>query len=370
MHTPAATKVTRESLDSSSSAATGLVRVPSRIFNALSPEQDRPLSDPQKIVLENPPVDPMRYFEQFERCYPAEMSIFRAVGIHPVDSQKQPFVDPFRQITVEDNFSNIGEHCITVAVTAGIIADALKDAGALSEQDVHRVVRAALLHDSSKVYDVFLNKALNEGRVTRAEYFSEDIWERAKPVLLARGLSPEMAHKILHVHGAMTGGRPDCLRQFITVTADGLLGIMKDNLILKIVHLADDMTCSTPPGCPPTGRHWVLTPIERVSGAFAGKKAPWGWEAGLGLYEAREVVHVEKVLAPDSGVRPLGTYLGLMVWISNCIAREVAVQLHGEIGQAQSAELMIKQLVNTRFASAEAIFATASSHRSEALVAA
>lgn len=364
-----ATKVKRED-DGSQTLAKGLVRVPSRTFNALSPEQDRPLPDPHKIVLENPPVDPTRYFQQFELCYPAEMEILRAVGIHPTDSQKQLFVDPFRNVTVEDNFSNIGEHGVAVAVTAGIIANVLKEAGVLSDQDVRWVVSAALLHDSSKVYDIFLNKALNGGLLTREEYFSEEIWDRAKPLLMARGLSAESAHKVLHEYGADAGGRPDCIRRFLTVTTDGLHGIMKDKLLVKIVHLADDMTCSTPPGCPPTGRHWVLTPMERVSGAFAGKKSPWAWEAGLGVSADNQLVQVEKVATPAEGVRVLGSYIGLMVWISNLIAQEVSLLLSDEATKGESPEIMMKRFVNERFANAEAIFVPASGENAGALAAA
>ena len=314
-------------------------------FFALDPNQDKPLPDPEKIPLNNLPFDPSPYLRIFEASYPEEVRLLERMRVHP-NSGPALFRDPFGEREVKDDFSNIGEHCVAVAACASVLAEALRAAGHLDSSDVDYIVRRALVHDAAKPYDVFLNKATRENLINTSDYLNESIWDRVKPVLINEGLTAAEAAKVLDDFGAETGGRPDCLKRFLAIGPNGLQGIVAEELRTKVIHLADDMVCSTPPGCPPHGRHWALTPLERVSAAFAGKKAPLGWIAGFGLNAEHELVHLDNVFEKESAARPLGTYHGIMIWISNVICREVALFTGQSSQTSGSPEQTVKALVN------------------------
>lgn len=281
-------------------------------------------------------VDIGPHITRFEREFPQELVLLREVGIHPLLS-KQAF-DPYRGELSTKNFSNIGEHCIAVALAAERIALRLAEAGMLSTDEIHSVVGRALVHDLNKPYEIMRRDAQKGG--SPEDIYSVSAYQALIPHLQSSGASPELVEYMKHA-GSETGHTS--LAQFLSVGPDGIQGLIPDSLVLKIVHLADDITfTSSPPEGVPSVTSF-LTPWERMLASHFIEKYPFLWSEGLGLNETGSFVSIRDVKQPVEGTRLLGSYADLQVLVSHLISRELKLYL--DPAAPESPEEFIKKTV-------------------------
>ncbi len=281
-----------------------------------------PLPNPTSILTNNSYFSPLSSVAEIESRFPEETLFLRRMGVHP-NSEPTRFVDPYNAREIVDDFRNIGEHSFAVAICASVLANGLKEAGVFSASDLEYVFRRALVHDIIKPYEIFLNRAWQSGRISNLGYLAESVWDPLRGILSDKGFTDKEVQLVIDDFGSETGGRPKCLKRFLLADRGGLQGIVKGELPSKIIHLADDMICSSLPKGGSNCKHWVLTPHERVSAALLDRKAPMGWDTGLGVDIQGELVHLENIEKLSADLTVLGSYHGLMIWISNQICQEI-----------------------------------------------
>lgn len=281
--------------------------------------------------------DPLSRLAEFESQFPNELALFKTVGIHPTAAQTVQ--NPYTGMSAADNFTNIGEHCLAVAHCAEKISGALVQAGLITVEDARWIVQRALVHDLSKPFEIMRRDAQRSG--ASIEVYSVSAYEKLKPILLASGVSDELAEYLVCA-GKETGH--NSLRDLIVAGPDGFAGLVTGRLAEKVVHLADDMTFTSIPkgGAKPITA--FFTCWERMLASNFIEKYPFLWREGLAAESGGEIAAVGDVSNTAPGQRLLGHYAELQVLVANAIAREIQLLLSPECKMAS--ENFVKLMVN------------------------
>jgi|GEM_PF-1964968 len=326
----------------------------------------RPTTEKRSVLAQSKAWDPIKLLPLFEAKFPREMKLFIAFGIHPT-SKSGLSHDPFNNCAVDEDFSNIGEHGLAVAICAAILALSLSQHSGISASEIAPIVRRALLHDILKPFDIFLQKALRNGVVSEAAYYSENVFSPIKSTLLAQNFNNEEAEALINDYGWETNVRT-CFQRFLYLNEGNKIEISSQDFGSALVHLADNMTCSPlpsslhedPQGSPAPAGTYFLTCWERCVVTDLDRRYPWATVSGFGFDQAKKPVHLEVWDYPPPGGFAVLPYHTLMVWFSHQIARHIET-FHGR-EPSEKADYFVKDLVNSTHRSeedlAEILFAT------------
>lgn len=259
---------------------------------------------------------PQQFLEWIERKFTSQMLLMKLVGIHP-DSQES-IMNPYTRKVSAQSFSNIGEHCIAVAYCATKIAQRLEHCGALSPQQVDTIIERALIHDLTKPYEIMRRDAQREGM--KEDAYSTSAYEQLLPKLKEIGVTDEISQYLVNA-GKETGH--NSIAQFLEVGAGGELKLIRGAIVEKVVHLADDMTCSAIPARGSEPVTTFLSCAERMEASQFVSRYPFLWKEGLSVNSRGEIRHVQKIDIQTQGELVLGSYAALQVRLAGLIAKEI-----------------------------------------------
>lgn len=281
--------------------------------------------------------NPLLYLADVETAFPSELALFREVGIHP--EHRVQLTNPYTNEPVTENFQNIGEHCLAVAYCAYKIADALHQAGHISEDDQNWIVSRALVHDLTKPYEIMRRDAQRAGAAL--EVYTISAYEKLRPLLIKLGVPDDIAEYLIGA-GRETGH--NSLKDFILCRTDGSESLVRGKLAEKIVHLADDMTFTSIPRDGNRPITSFFTCWERMLASQFFDRYSFLWKEGLARDERGALEHVQNIAAPPPGKRVISSYADLQVRVANAIAQEIQLLL--DPSSQLPPENFVKNLVN------------------------
>jgi len=276
----------------------------------------------ETLRLANRPVDLATFQNIFQRYFAEELEILKILGVS-ADSGSKKFFDPFgAQTYVVDDFGNIGEHCLAVAGCAMFISKVIGEDLTLGSKIAKEAVKRAILHDSLKPWEVFLARAFRNNQITREEYYLESIFDRTIDVLTSLGLSLADSETLVRDYGSECDVR-ECFGYFLRVQSDGEVVLGEGDLVKKIVHLADNMTCSILPTIGSRSRHYFLTTSERLILSEADKRYPWALKAGIGVSKENVISHTSDQELGSEKLRIIYNIHEALIALSHVIAQEL-----------------------------------------------
>ena len=283
------------------------------------------------------PVDFHKALPDFESRFPMEMAILKLGGVYPRE-QNEGTVNPYTGELDTEYFGNIGEHSLAVALCAEIITD-----NVLGETHPQKrnIVARALIHDSTKRFEIMRRKAVKAGAIDDA--YSYKAYDTIKPLLEERGMAPDII-AYMAIAGSETGHN-----SFVDFVAmrDGAPTLKTEgNLAEMIVHHADDMTYTPIVKAGEAADTYFLTAPERMEASNFPERYPFLYKEGFGFDEAGSPVFIKDISQDHAGVSHVKTYADWQVWIAAKIADHL-VNLMSPKNPVEDAQLYIKQLVNS-----------------------
>ena len=280
----------------------------------------KPTITKSKIEEFNRPINLSKALKFFERNFSDELEVFSKLGI-ALDSGKSKFYDPFRKLVIEDDFTNIGEHCLAVATCTLMLTRFLEKERKIDAVSANEAIRRALLHDAIKPWEIFLARALRDNVISKEKYYDEAVFLSVVDVLITLGISPEIANRLVTDYGSETDVR-ECFPFFLREAHNGKINLKSGSMPKKIVHLADNMTCSTMPSLESPSKHYFLTTWERMVAADADARYPWALKAGIAVNAKAEIFHTSDRLSLEKDSRALFHIHDALIALSSAIATE------------------------------------------------
>ncbi len=283
-------------------------------------------------------INPIAYYHEFRDRFPEEVWYFKVVGIDP--TKPEAILNPYTLRISEDRFTNIGEHCIAVAVCASRITAALVEKGVIDAETADRIVARALIHDLNKPFEIMRREA--KKACLAADVYSVAAYEKVLDLLARTGYAAKHVDYIRR-SGSETGH--NSLAQFLRVGSRGEVQLVSDNLADKIVHIADDMTFTSRPDA---HGEWVthfLTCGERMTASQFKEHYPFLWSEGLMINKSGLIVpyQVESEITPPA--QRIGNYAALQLGVASAICAEIKEYVAPD--DSRDADQFIRDLVNT-----------------------
>ncbi len=255
-----------------------------------------------------------------------DFAVLGSLGIAP-DSGPQDFADPFGGETRREDWSNVGLHCAAVAWCAAALTIELQRRGKFSRQTRRETIRRALFHDALKPYEVFLSRAHAAGMVSKESYYSPAVFRCLEPVLAANGIAAGWIALLINDFGSESDDRI-CFKALLELGSDNSPRLSGHLDPWKLVHLADNMTYSTPPGRGDPALAYYLRTEDRIATAMSYLKGACK-HAGLGI-SAGELIHIDEISEPPAGIAPLKSYMELRIWASHEISTLICRELDAD----------------------------------------
>lgn len=286
--------------------ATHLTIDPARLVPPLAVEE---------VLAETPLFDARDYIEDYKKRFPRAFEAFTWGRIYPPG--KQSFRNPFTGEDVNEDFSNITYHCVSVAVGAERIARLLFRAGKISDEELNTVIDHALIHDCAKVYELFKIKAYRAGHPRGAVFLpAAELEEILRAEQVPENIIPYMVSA-----GAESGG--SSLHTFLATDGEGITGLVQGRLVDKIVRLADSMTYSSPYEADGAVHSGFMTHWERLATSGALSRYPQMVSCALGVTRDGAIEFIPDLLHAPNHLTVLGSFMLLEVFLANEIAREL-----------------------------------------------
>lgn len=281
------------------------------------------------------------YKEQFKKMFPIAFKIMEIGGIHP-DKQKAIPNPYLNNESDEEDYSNIGEHCIAVAICAKKIADALKEKKLIDQATSDYIIIHSLIHDVNKVFEIFRKKAKETGQPIevhdRAAY--ESVYD-----ILCEKYPYHPLFEYLKFAGEETGH--NSLPEFVELNENNE-PILKKNLTFeeKIVHLADDLTASPSQEKTINDETKFVTFAERMDLGNFSQKYPFLFKEGFGFHECGKPIIIKNCQDKSvaKGVKCVKTYAEWQTFVAKRICDELKPMINPE--SQQDSEIFIKDLIN------------------------
>lgn len=162
------------------------------------------------------------------------------------NSGKTPWINPFTGKEDTEDFSNVGWHCLAVAIVADAMGRILK------VSDLRHLIVMGAAHDAGKRFEVMKRKALKEAGRDAADAYTKEAYGEMDRRLTAIGVAPALL-----AAGQWTGHT-------------SLVAILRGEgtLLERIIHVADDLVLTDL-----TGTTEVLPVRERMRGFI--ERYPW-----------------------------------------------------------------------------------------------
>jgi hypothetical protein len=260
------------------------------------------------------PTAMLRATARLMAAHPQAARTLEAGGVHP--ERTTSIANPYAAgATDKEDFTNVGRHCVAVAVGAEALANALVAAGKLAPDAGAHVVERALVHDASKRFEVLRKQAAKRD----GDAYRPAAYEALGALLAAQGTSSELA-AYLATAGQETGHVS--LQSFIALDDNGAVMLHPERTLAEhIVHIVDDMTFS-PRESPLIA---VFKPVaERMEASNFRKAYPFLYREGLGFDAAGAVVRVDDVTAPPADLRHVQSYAAWQVDVAERVATHLA----------------------------------------------
>lgn len=238
----------------------------------------------KKMDLEN-------LLEEYTRRFPDEIALLRIGGVHPTEPERilNPYLTEFegKNVWDEEDFTNVGEHCLAVAFATEKIANMI----ALPAEKRDEVIKRALVHDATKRYELMRKKAKKAGAET--DVYSQAAYEAISEIMLQNGIESEVAD-YLKFAGKETGH--NSLPDFLALDKKGDILLAPGVTLEKmIVHLADDM-CHTPFPNPKNETYFVDILARMLLSDFPNRY-PFLYIEGFGFNDLGEIEFVQDLSA-------------------------------------------------------------------------
>lgn len=282
------------------------------------------------------PVDFNKQLPDFESRFPLEMSMLRLGGVYPKERNKET-VNPYTGEIDTDYYGNIGEHCLAVALCTEIITDNVlgKD-----HPQKRAIVSRALVHDSTKRFEIMRGKAMAAGIIDDA--YSQKAYDTIKPLLEKKGIALDIIEYMVKA-GSETGhiSFPDFLE-----LRDGVPVLKtENNLAEMIVHHADDMTYTPIVQTGETANTHFLTVSERMEASNFPKRYLFLYKEGLGFDGNGKPIFVKDILQENPGISHIKSYAEWQVWIAQGISKHLVGLISPKV-LGKDPQQYLKQLVN------------------------
>lgn len=281
-------------------------------------------------------VDFEKAVPEYAARFPMEMAILRLGGVYPGE-RIEGFTNPYTGEVDNEYFGNVGEHCVAVAYAAEVLA---RNVLGVDNPQSTNIVRRALVHDSTKRFEVMRKKAVKAGVIEDA--YSPKSYETIKPVLEAQGVASDIVDYMANA-GSETGH--NSLTSFVQIEEGTPSLRTQDNLPEMIVHLADDMTHTPITQAGETADTYYLTAEERMHASDFPHRYPFIYKEGFGFNEQGKPVLVKDVAQTNEGLTHIKTYAEWHVWVANEIAAHLTDIISPNTPRKEAGQFL-KQLVN------------------------
>ncbi len=276
-------------------------------------------------------VDVASLVPEFDRKFPMEMGILRTGGVYPGERAKE-FVNPYTKEIDDTYYGNIGEHCVAVAHCAEVLAENVLGPG---NPRTKKIVSRALIHDSTKRYELARKKA-------GVDVFKQSAYDAMRPLLEVQGVSPDIIYYMADA-GTETGHHS--LDRFIE-EKNGIPVLKTDNNLPElIVHLADDMTYTPIANEGQVAETSYLTFQERSIAANFFIRYPFLYREGFGFDQNGQPVLVNDLNGSNPGLHNINTYHHWQLWEAKEISRFLTGKISPET-PPENAEQYLKELIN------------------------
>lgn len=314
-----------------------------KVFYAPPCEVVLPDIDPQKIYESAKRFDPYLYLGYFEENYPKALALIKLGGIYPNKEGLSPDMeDPYNQTVQKGNYTNIGEHVISAGFCFQAVSKPLLDAGFMTRYEFDCGTEGALTHDASKRWEL-MRKAYAK-KNPNYEPYSDEAYETVHDILISKGVDRDLIKRMVE-SGKESGAQS--FRRFIEITDENEILLKPRRMVVKILHLADDMTATTNPEEGSEPATVFLTPLERMVASNFKNRYPYGYVDGIGFNGEGDFVDGVKDVLNGSNLRRTGVYFYYQPLISNAICRQIQTLLSPD--SCELPEYYIKNLVNHSF---------------------
>ncbi len=276
-----------------------------------------------------PRFDSVHMVANYEERFPAAFRLLRLGGVHPVELC--PIHNPYIGQLNSDDFRNVGQHCVSVAFAAGVIAGELLSEGAISTTQRDEIILRALLHDLGKRFEVLRRMAgFSAYLIPGPELVTELSRLNVHPDLVAA----------LADYGTEAGA--ETFSKFFSADKQGLLDLREGSLIIKVVRLADDMTATEIPQAGETARSAFLPFKSRVAACEFEHRNPTVFSSGWGVDIDGDLVKINDIASPPARVRLVGN----MAALETMLAHELALQICKLLRlKTEEPELALQELI-------------------------
>lgn len=289
------------------------------------------------------------YKEKLEKEFPIAFSILEIGGVHP--DKQEPMTNPYlcnleQNKLDKENFGNVGEHCVSVAICANKIADALLKEGLIDKNTYSGAIGRALIHDANKRFEVFRRKAQKEEVLI--EVYNKSAYETMYEEIIKTGIQEsEPLVEYLKNAGKETGH--SSLVDFIEIYKEGNPSLKKNLTIEEmIVHLADDMTASPLQEKTQNTETEFTTIKERMELGNFPDRYGFLYEEGFGFDENNNSVILENcsVSQEASNLKLIKTYTEWQQIVAADICKKLQCMIDSE--NNDDPEEFMKDLVNRK----------------------
>ena len=283
-------------------------------------------------------IDFNKSLPDLESRFPMEMGILRLGGVYPKE-RNEGTVNPYTGELETEYFGNIGEHSIAVAFCAETITDSV-----LGENHPLKrtTVRRALVHDSTKPFELMRRKTVKAGAIDDA--YSPKAYDTIKPLLEERGIAPDV---IVYMANAGSETGHNSFVDFVEMRDGAPTLKTEGNLAEMIVHHADDMTFTPIVQAGEAADTYFLTASERMEASNFPERYPFLYKEGFGFDEDGTPVFVKDISQDHAGINHFKTYAQWQVWIAAAVSNHL-VNLMSPQAPVEDAQIYIKQLVNNK----------------------
>ena len=274
---------------------------------------------------------------EFERSYPLAFEILKVGGVHP--DKVVEMENPYTGEQDNEDFRNIGEHCVSVAIVAEKITNKLKEIGVINDNECKKIVERALIHDANKRFEVMRKK--NRGARHSEGVYDEEAYKTMQNLLKKQGISKDLLDYIEKA-GKETGH--NSLVDFISLDKDNKVVLNSERSLEEmVVHLADDMTASPLPGS--NGDTKFVTTGERMSSGNFKERYPFLYKEGLGFNQNGEVVSVKDIEDAEQNFTNVKTYAEYQEIVAKLISSYLKKIIDSE--NQDDSEQFIKKIINS-----------------------
>lgn len=283
--------------------------------------------------------------EKFENNFPQAFQALEIGGVHPINNG--PMENPYTHEWDNEDFRNIGEHCVSVGMCANRISDELLKTGVIDEEKYKKITERALIHDANKRFEIFRKKAVKSNG-TKGVY-DDEAYDTMHSLLQEQGIEGDLLEYI-KIAGKETGH--GSLVNFVVIDENGKVILNPDVSIEDmVVHLSDDMVASPLKDnktqefvTKNTETKFVTVEERTVLGNFK-TRYPWLYKEGFGFDGDGKPTLVDNCEQPTSNLTNVKTYAEYQKLVGKLICEFLKEKI-GDDSEVD-AEYYIKKIVNS-----------------------